>query len=84
MFEEYSFAGVYIAIQAVLTLYAQGKPPSSTSPSLPPSLPPSLSTPQLYLVSPPPYGTPDFACGSGCNHGEAEKQVGWQVLKTAS
>ena len=79
MFEEYSFAGVYIAIQAVLTLYAQGKPPSTS-----PSLPPSFSTPQLYLVSPPPYGTPDFACGSGCNHGEAEKQVGWQVLKTAS
>ena len=25
MFEEYNFAGVYIAIQAVLTLYAQGK-----------------------------------------------------------
>ena len=24
MFEEYKFAGVYIAIQAVLTLYAQG------------------------------------------------------------
>ena len=24
MFEEYQFAGVYIAIQAVLTLYAQG------------------------------------------------------------
>lgn len=24
MFEEYNFAGVYIAIQAVLTLYAQG------------------------------------------------------------
>ncbi len=24
MFEEYEFAGVYIAIQAVLTLYAQG------------------------------------------------------------
>lgn len=24
MFEEYDFAGVYIAIQAVLTLYAQG------------------------------------------------------------
>ena len=26
MFEEYQFAGVYIAIQAVLTLYAQGTP----------------------------------------------------------
>ena len=26
MFEEYQFAGVYVAIQAVLTLYAQGKP----------------------------------------------------------
>ena len=25
MFEEYQCAGVYIAIQAVLTLYAQGK-----------------------------------------------------------
>lgn len=25
MFETYQFAGVYIAIQAVLTLYAQGK-----------------------------------------------------------
>lgn len=25
MFEEYDFAGVYIAIQAVLTLYAQGR-----------------------------------------------------------
>ena len=25
MFEEYQFAGVYIAIQAVLTLYAQGQ-----------------------------------------------------------
>ena len=25
MFEEYQFAGVYIAIQAVLTLYAQGE-----------------------------------------------------------
>ena len=25
MFEQYNFAGVYIAIQAVLTLYAQGK-----------------------------------------------------------
>ena len=25
MFEQYKFAGVYIAIQAVLTLYAQGK-----------------------------------------------------------
>lgn len=29
MFETYQFAGVYIAIQAVLTLYAQGK--SSTT-----------------------------------------------------
>ena len=26
MFEQYQCAGVYIAIQAVLTLYAQGKP----------------------------------------------------------
>lgn len=26
MFEEYGFGGVYVAIQAVLTLYAQGKP----------------------------------------------------------
>lgn len=25
MFEKYQFAGVYIAVQAVLTLYAQGK-----------------------------------------------------------
>jgi len=25
MFEKYNFGGVYIAIQAVLTLYAQGK-----------------------------------------------------------
>lgn len=25
MFEEYGFGGVYVAIQAVLTLYAQGK-----------------------------------------------------------
>lgn len=27
MFEEYGFQGVYVAIQAVLTLYAQGAPP---------------------------------------------------------
>ena len=27
MFENYQFEGVYIAIQAVLTLYAQGKMP---------------------------------------------------------
>lgn len=27
MFEEYGFGGVYVAIQAVLTLYAQGKYP---------------------------------------------------------
>jgi len=26
MFEDYGFDGVYVAIQAVLTLYAQGKP----------------------------------------------------------
>lgn len=26
MFEEYKFGHVYVAIQAVLTLYAQGKP----------------------------------------------------------
>jgi actin-related protein 2 len=25
MFEEYGFGGVYVAIQAVLTLYAQGE-----------------------------------------------------------
>jgi actin-related protein 2 len=25
MFEEYGFGGVYVAIQAVLTLYAQGQ-----------------------------------------------------------
>ena len=31
MFEEYGFEGVYVAIQAVLTLYAQGEPhPSNT------------------------------------------------------
>ncbi len=29
MFEEYGFQGVYVAIQAVLTLYAQGTPASS-------------------------------------------------------
>jgi actin-related protein 2 len=29
MFEEYGFQGVYIAIQAVLTLYAQGTPSPS-------------------------------------------------------
>jgi actin-related protein 2 len=29
MFEEYGFRGVYIAIQAVLTLYAQGTPSPS-------------------------------------------------------
>ena len=28
MFERYKFGGVYVAIQAVLALYAQGKPPS--------------------------------------------------------
>ena len=28
MFETYGFHGIYVAIQAVLTLYAQGKPPS--------------------------------------------------------
>jgi len=28
MFEEYGFGGVYVAIQAVLTLYAQGMPVS--------------------------------------------------------
>jgi len=26
MFETYQFHGIYVAIQAVLTLYAQGKP----------------------------------------------------------
>lgn len=31
MFEEYGFGGVYIAIQAVLTLYAQGKQASLDS-----------------------------------------------------
>lgn len=31
MFEKYQFHGIYVAIQAVLTLYAQGK--TSTYPS---------------------------------------------------
>ena len=37
MFEEYGFGGIYVAIQAVLTLYAQGASsslPCSTSPVL--------------------------------------------------
>lgn len=34
MFENYQFSGVYIAIQAVLTLYAQGKNAFSTKYSL--------------------------------------------------
>jgi len=47
MFEEYGFGGIYVAIQAVLTLYAQG---ASRSPSsLPPPLAPQL-TPLLPLA----------------------------------
>lgn len=34
MFETYQFAGVYIAIQAVLTLYAQGKTTQQLRPFL--------------------------------------------------
>ncbi len=43
MFEEYQFAGVYIAIQAVLTLYAQGMYTSHTL--------------LIWLATPSPYDT---------------------------
>lgn len=44
MFEEYQFAGVYIAIQAVLTLYAQGnRSPCPTNMSCIPPLITALS-----------------------------------------
>ena len=37
MFERYNFGGVYVAIQAVLALYAQGTVPLPSPASLPPS-----------------------------------------------
>ena len=44
MFEEYEFAGVYVAIQAVLTLYAQGNlVPVIIPDPLPPAPPPPTS-----------------------------------------
>jgi actin-related protein len=49
MFEEYGFQGVYVAIQAVLTLYAQGAfRPSSL---YPPPPPPHTHTPYPGCVS---------------------------------
>ena len=39
MFESYGFQGVYVAIQAVLTLYAQGGSPSRLVSHWPPPLP---------------------------------------------
>ena len=47
MFEEYQFAGVYIAIQAVLTLYAQGMNLTTYSISLS-----MLYTPQYLALLP--------------------------------
>jgi actin-related protein 2 len=35
MFEDYEFGGIYVAIQAVLTLYAQGQSRPSPQPTLP-------------------------------------------------
>ena len=53
MFERYNFGGVYVAIQAVLALYAQGT--LAPSPPLPVSLPlpPTIRTRKKPLTSPP-------------------------------
>ena len=54
MFEEYGFEGVYVAIQAVLTLYAQGMYPLSSQSSTHTNAPlPRTPTLACAQVSPP-------------------------------
>ena len=52
MFERYNFGGVYVAIQAVLALYAQG----TVSPSLPPCLSPTIKRPKPFTNPKTPTG----------------------------